>query len=42
MEELKNVYGKLYALPDGRGEISYDVINRLLDFLRIDKNELLK
>ncbi len=42
MEELKNVYSNLNGMPDGRGADSYKVINRLLDFLRIDKDELLK
>jgi len=42
MEELKNVYSNLSGMSDPRGKTSYQVINRLLDFLRIDKDELLK
>ena len=42
MEELKNVYSNLSGMSDSRGKLSYQVINRLLDFLQIDKDELLK
>lgn len=42
MEELKSVYSNLSGMSDSRGKLSYQVINRLLDFLWIDKDELLK